>query len=267
MMQSARFWRIAFLAQALIVGLVILFYQRDWLPLTKPVGMTETPCRANGIPATGKAGDDWAGLCFFHADNARIKATGVRPRAVFIGDSHTAFWPLADSRLFAPEIINRGIGSQTSSQLLLRFEQDVVALRPDVVHILIGINDVAGLTGPISLDQYQANIRAMVDLAQANGIAVILATVPAAQMFPERQHIKPMPWQAQINRWLIALAEERGLTVADYAKVVNASEGVVRPEFYKDAIHLNAQGYAAIYQTAQQALAEAEAKAKEAPER
>jgi lysophospholipase L1-like esterase len=253
-----RFWRAAFFLQALTLALVALAYSRDWLPWTTPVGMTDRPCREEGLPITGKPSDDWASLCLFRADNARIAASGMQPKAVFIGDSITEYWPYSDNRIFAPGIVNRGLGGQTSSHLLQRFPQDVVALRPAVVHILVGINDIAGLTGPVSPDTYQANIRAMVDIAQANGIRVILGTIPPAREFPWRPKLKPLPWQPDINRWLIAFAKERGLIIADYAEVLSAKEGLIRPEFYKDAVHLNQRGYAAMYDVTLRALAASE---------
>jgi lysophospholipase L1-like esterase len=257
----ARFWRIAFLIQALVVALGILAFMKGWLNRTEYVSMTHDMCRTDGLPITGKPSDDWGGLCYFRSENAQFIASGIRPKGVFIGDSHTAWWSVYDTRVFTKDIINRGLGGQTSGQVLLRFQQDVVSLHPAVAHIMIGTNDISGLIGPVSPEAYQANIRAMVELAEANGITVILGTIPPARAQQRRTGFNFLPWQPNLNRWLIAYGRERGVTVADYAAVLSASEGVIRPEFYKDdGVHLADKGYLAIYDTYRKALAEAEAK-------
>src|SRR5262249_19302529 len=120
--------------------------------------------------------NDWAYLCKYRAENASLlHHPSTQPRVVFMGDSITEFWKLAHPEFFADNFIDRGISGQTTGQMLLRFRQDVIALKPAVVHIMAGTNDVAGNTGPTSLEAIKSNISSMVDLALANDIHVVLA--------------------------------------------------------------------------------------------
>jgi hypothetical protein len=123
---------------------------------------------------------DWPNLCRYKTENT-TRMREPRPRAVFMGDSITDNGVRGDPALFANGIVGRGIGGQTSPQMLARFRQDVVALRRRVVHIMAGTNDIAGNTGPTTLEDYQHNILAMIDLARANDIAVILAAIPPSR--------------------------------------------------------------------------------------
>src|SRR4051794_3140333 len=121
--------------------------------------------------------DDFGQLSRFRAANAKLKppAAGEK-RVVFFGDSITEMWPLATAFPGKP-YVNRGIGGQTTSQLLVRFRNDVIALAPRVVVLLAGTNDIAGNTGPISLEDIQGNVASMVELARAHGIRVVLSSV------------------------------------------------------------------------------------------
>ena len=133
---------------------------------------------------------DWPNLCRYKAANATL-ARGPRPRAVFMGDSITDNWVRGDPALFADGIVGRGIGGQTSPQMLARFRQDVVALRPRVVHIMAGTNDIAGNTGPTTIQDYQHNILAMIDLARVNDIAVVVAAIPPSRKLFWRDNLDP----------------------------------------------------------------------------
>ncbi|RYD93471.1 MAG: hypothetical protein EOP61_23530, partial [Sphingomonadales bacterium] len=113
---------------------------------------------------------DWAALCYFRADNAALAAQPIpADRVVFMGDSITQLWGLAEPQDFGPARVNRGISGQTTPQMLLRFKQDVLALKPKAVHILAGVNDIAGNTGPTTLEDLENNIASMVELAKAHG--------------------------------------------------------------------------------------------------
>jgi enterochelin esterase-like enzyme len=158
-------------------------------------GLVESPCP----PADAPRGDfrellvrDWPNLCRYKAANA---ALAEAPRVVFMGDSITEGWVRGDPGLFVDGVIGRGISAQTSPQMLVRFRQDVLALEPRVVHIMAGTNDIAGNTGPATVRDYQNNILAMVDLARANGIAVVLAGIP-----PSRQLYHGLPDKTWILR-------------------------------------------------------------------
>lgn len=185
---------------------------------------------------------DWAWLCRFRRDNARI-AQWPRPRAVFMGDSITEFWSLHDPGLFSHGIVDRGISGQTSPQMLLRFYQDVIALHPLVVHIMAGTNDIAGNTGPTSPDQFKNNIMAMVTLAQANHIRVVLASIPPSLRFGFHPSIRPAPRIAELNMWLRSYAAASGAVYADYYAVLAEPDGRIKDRYSSDGVHPDMLGY------------------------
>jgi len=186
---------------------------------------------------------DWPRLCRFRAANDDLLARGVRPRIVFMGDSITENWLLGDPGLFHDGSVNRGIGGQTTAQMLLRFANDVLALQPDIVHILAGTNDVAGNTGPIRAEDVKNNIRAMVTLARANGIAVILGSIPPANSFNWQPAIDPVPHIQALNTWLERYAEEEGLAYIDYFTPLADARRGLRADYGNDGVHPNRAGY------------------------
>ncbi len=246
------------LALAAVPGLAALASCSNPFDSADTIGMTETPCTAQGTPVTERKRDDWADLCRYRADNARLLRQGARPKAVLIGDSLTQAWPEMDPAPFDGTLVGRGIGGQTSPQVLLRFQQDAVALHPRVVHILVGTNDIAGNTGPTAPGMAQANIRAMVDIARANGIQVVLATIPPAREFNWRPEVKPGDWVHVMNRWIRQFAAERGLVLADYYSVLAMPDGAIDPGLFADGAHPSAAGYRAMRPVLLEALAEAE---------
>jgi lysophospholipase L1-like esterase len=189
---------------------------------------------------------DWAGLCRYRRDNDAIVASGRRPRAVFYGDSITENWPLGDPDLFGRDVVGRGIGGQTSAQMLVRFRSDVIDLKPRVVQILAGTNDIAGNKGPTSERDYQNNIMAMVELARAHRIKVVLASIPPAARFFWRPEVAPGPEIARLNAWLRDYARREGLAYVDYHAVLAGPEGAMRPGLSLDGVHPNQDGYAAM---------------------
>ena len=114
----------------------------------------------------------------------QLRATGTRIDAVFLGDSITEGWLQKAPAFFSAGRVCRGIGGQTTPQLLLRFRQDVIDLRPRAVHIMAGTNDIAGNTGPSTLKMIQDNFMGMTEIAMANGVHLILASIPPASDFP-----------------------------------------------------------------------------------
>ncbi|HET8698069.1 MAG TPA: GDSL-type esterase/lipase family protein, partial [Gammaproteobacteria bacterium] len=199
---------------------------------------------------------DWPGLCRYKAANAAL-ATGPRPRAVLMGDSITDNWTLGDPGFFTNGIVGRGIGGQTSPQMLARFRQDVVALKPRVVHIMAGTNDIAGNTGPATVQDYQSNILAMIELAQANGIAVVLAAIPPSRSLYWADNLDPRPLIRERNGWLRGVAFDRGLVFVDYAAVLADADGALRADLGNDGVHPNREGYARMRPLAEAAIAEA----------
>jgi lysophospholipase L1-like esterase len=187
--------------------------------------------------------NDFADLCRFRAEDERLaKLGGVR--VVFLGDSITELWRAADPGFFTDRIVNRGISGQTSSQLLLRFEQDVVALHPKAVHILIGTNDVAGNTGPERPEDLKNNLRAMVAVAKANQIRVILGAIPPASVISWRPAIHPAAQIRELNAWMAGYAKAESVGFVDYGSVLAAPDGGMKPALSRDGVHPLKAGYA-----------------------
>lgn len=199
---------------------------------------------------------DWGGLCRYRDANDAL-AGAPAPRAVFMGDSITEFWSRGDPSLFVEGVVNRGISGQTSPQMLVRFSADVVALHPAVVHIMAGTNDLASNTGPSRPEDFKNNIRAMTEIAQANGIAVVLASIPPAAAFPWRPEVEPAPIIAELNAWLERYAAENDLVFVDYTDALSDLSGAMKLEFSGDGVHPNADGYAAMRPLTLAALAAA----------
>jgi lysophospholipase L1-like esterase len=186
---------------------------------------------------------DWPGLCRYRAANESLLASGVSSRIVFIGDSITENWALADPQFFAGGIVNRGISGQTTPQMLVRFRADVIALKPQVVHIMAGTNDIAGNTGPTTSQDVKNNIVSMVELARANGIRVVLASIPPAAEFNWRPQLKPVPQIDALNSWLREYATQNRLQYIDYHTALVGSSGELRAELGNDGVHPNRDGY------------------------
>ena len=196
---------------------------------------------------------DWPFLARYRADNAALPPATVHPRVVFMGDSITQGWFDMAPAFFVPGRIGRGIGGQTTPQMLLRFRQDVIDLHPDVVQIMAGTNDIAGNTGPMSLADTQSTLMSMTELAQAHGIRVILASVPPADHFPWRPGLETAPKIAAINSWLKGYAVRTGATYADYWGALHDGDALKSSLTY-DGVHPNKQGYAVMAPVAEAAI-------------
>ena len=181
-------------------------------------------------------------------------ARDAAPRVIFFGDSITESWNLAGLALPRLEVLNRGISGETTAQLLLRFRQDVVALRPAVVHILAGTNDLAGNAGPTTLEAIEGNLMSMVEIAHAQHIAVVLGSVPPALDFPWRRGLQPAPRILALNAWMRAYATRRKLVYVDYySALVDAQRGI-KSTLSDDGVHPNAAGYAVMSPLARQSI-------------
>ena len=257
--------RKAWLALAL-VATPVWAQNRPAAPAAVAEGMSDKPCPAQtqgfhaGHPYVRQ--NDWAWLCRYAEADKQISQA---PRVVFIGDSITEGWVGLAPSLFVSGAVGRGISGQTSPQALVRFYQDVVRLRPKIVHIMIGTNDVAGNTGPSSPEMYTNHIAAMVDLARANGIAVVIGSILPAAKFPWRPNIAPASQVVTLNTWLKDFAKTRGAVFADYHKALVNPEGGINPDLAPDGIHPNAKGYAVMEPIARAAIAEAEKLRGKAP--
>jgi lysophospholipase L1-like esterase len=225
----------------------------------EPARMTPEFGRAYGALLAYQQRYDWAGLCRYAAENEALKGQPAT-RTVFMGDSITEGWRRYDPALFSGGTIDRGISGQTTPQMVVRFYQDVVALRPRVVHIMAGTNDIAGNTGPTSAEQFRNNIRAMVDIAAANGIGVVLASITPISLAPASIAQRPPQRIVELNAWLKSYAASRGAVYADYYSAMAGPDGAVKDGLTFDGLHPGTLGYNVMRPIAKRAIAQAERK-------
>ena len=202
---------------------------------------------------------DWANLERFREDNAKLAAPRTcDDRVVFMGNSITQGWIDMIPEFFAGRhYINRGIGGQTTPQMLIRFRQDVIHLRPKVVVILAGINDIAGNTGPSSLEMIEDNLHSMTELAQANGIEVVLCSVLPALDFPWRPGMDPAGKVVELNKRIEAYASKKGAVYCDYFTTMVDERNGLPAELSDDGVHPNEAGYAIMEPLVEKAIARA----------
>ena len=206
--------------------------------------------------------NDFANFARYREANSKLTppAKGEQ-RVVFMGDSITDSWKLEQYFPGAP-YVNRGISGQTTSQMLLRFRPDVIALKPKVVVILAGTNDISGNTGPITIEAIAGNITSMVDLAHANGINVVLASVMPVSDYNKNtqghqivQTVRRPPAQIDaLNKLLKQMAAERRLVYLDYFSAMADEKGLLKPDIASDGLHPNAKGYELIKPLAENAI-------------
>jgi lysophospholipase L1-like esterase len=202
---------------------------------------------------------DWAGLQRYRQANAELgaPARGAR-RVVFMGNSITDAWARWFPTMFPGKpYVGRGISGQTTPQMLVRFRQDVVALRPAVVVLLAGTNDIAGNTGPSSLEMIEDNIASMTEIARANGIRVVLASVLPAFDYPWKPGVEPAPKIVALNAWLRDYAAKHGAVYLDYHSAMADARQGLRAELTSDGVHPNEAGYRVMAPLAERAIAEA----------
>ena len=190
--------------------------------------------------------NDWPWLKRYEGDNDKIAAPKKdEKRVIFFGNSITEGWINQDPEFFkSHNYINRGIGGQTTPQMLVRFREDVVNLHPQVVIVLAGINDIAQNTGPSKIENVAGNIISMAEIAKANGIKVILCTVLPASGFPWHPGIDPVPSIIKLNRMLKEYADENKLGFVDYySAVVDDKQGFKKELAIDGVVHPNLAGY------------------------
>jgi lysophospholipase L1-like esterase len=244
--------------------------EKDWRErlLDPSEGREFDPPDLNSANAMHAAEDDrlhydWASLCRYRAENAALRRP-VAPRVVFMGDSITELWKVAHPDFFGESYIDRGVSGQTTGQMLVRFRQDVIALKPAVVHILAGMNDFAGTGGPTTLEAIRNNIQSMVELAIANDIRVVLGSVPPAGAFPWRPTVlEPAQHIVDMNEWLRRFAREKNLFYVDYHEPLADERDAMKQTFSNDGVHPNRDGYSVMEPLARRAIEQALAAATE----
>ncbi|WP_396191436.1 GDSL-type esterase/lipase family protein [Flavobacterium sp.] len=187
--------------------------------------------------------NDWANLKKYDSENKELSTTPTSKRIVFMGDSITEFWKVNDSSFFDKSKINRGISGQTTPQMLLRFPQDVISLKPEVVIILAGINDIAENTGPISNEGILENIIAMSDLAKANNIKVLLCSILPANRFNWNPKIAPANRVIELNKMIQSYANKNKISYVDYFAQMVDDENGLQKQYGEDGVHPNKEGY------------------------
>jgi lysophospholipase L1-like esterase len=211
--------------------------------------------------------NDWPQLARYHDANTSVVAPlKNEARVVFMGDSITDSWDDPKFGGFFPgkPYIDRGISSQTTPQMLLRFRADVIALHPRVVVILAGTNDLAGNTGPMSLEAIEDNLMSMAELARENRIHVVLASVLPVSDYEARDG-KPIIRTTQrppekikeLNAWIKHYAVANKLTYLDYYSAMMDVHGFLKEELSEDGLHPNGKGYAVMAPLAEQSIAKA----------
>lgn len=202
---------------------------------------------------------DWANLKNYQEDNAALGAPAKgEKRVVFMGNSITIGWLRHCPEFFEGRpYINRGIGGQTTPQMLLRFRQDVIALQPKVVVILAGTNDIAGNSGPSTLEMIEDNLASMAQLARANGIKVILCSVLPAFDYPWRPGMEPNVKIPELNKWIKNYAEKNKFIYVDYFSAMADDRNGLPSELSGDGVHPNKKGYEIMQPMVEKAIAKA----------
>jgi lysophospholipase L1-like esterase len=208
-----------------------------------------------------RIGADWPQLNRYRAENAKLAPpiAGER-RVVFYGDSITDAWgrqPGGAPFFPGKPYLNRGISGQTTAQMLVRFRQDVVDLKPAAVLILAGTNDIAGNTGVSTPRMIEDNFASMAEIAKANHIRVILASVLPVSDYPWRRGLHPADKVRELNAWLRTYAKAHGEVYLDYYSAMANAEGGLDPKLAHDGVHPTADGYAIMAPLAEKAIAEA----------
>ena len=187
-------------------------------------------------PLWAQSTTDWPNLAKYRDSNA-VRGAQV----VFMGNSITEGWK---NYWFAGKpYVNRGIGGQTTPQMLVRFHQDVIALHPAVVVILAGTNDIAGNTGPSTLEMIEDNLAGMAEMAHANGIQVVLCSVLPVFDYPWRRGLEPAPKIVALNAWMKHYADSTGSVYVDFHSAMRDERNGMRADLASDGVHPNEAGY------------------------
>jgi acyl-CoA thioesterase I len=207
--------------------------------------------------------DDFGQLARYRADDASLAPPEANEnRVVFLGDSITDYWKLADYFSGKPYVaINRGIDGQSTPEMLVRFRQDVINLHPKVLVVLAGTNDIAGVTGPTRNEDIEANYATMAELARMHHIRVVFASLlPVYNYTPESKEsydLRPRERILALNSWLKAYCTKNGLVYLNYYSALVGDQGMLKRQLSDDGLHPNAAGYKIMVPLADKAIANA----------
>ena len=211
---------------------------------------------ASTQPTEEQLRTDWANLARFRDANAQLAAPMKNEkRVVFMGNSITEGWQQYFATMFPGKpYINRGISGQTTPQMLVRFRQDVIALKPKVVVILAGTNDIAGNTGPSTLEMIEDNLASMAELAKENGIRAVMSSVLPVYDYPWKPGLEPAPKIIALNKWMKDYADHHHAIYLDYHSAMADARGGMREGLASDGVHPNEAGYRVMAPLAEQAI-------------
>lgn len=244
---------------ALIATAGLMACGRVQAPVAAPAPTAPSAAELRRAEAEARFHADWAHLARYRAENAALGPP--RPgeqRVVFMGNSITEGFARHFGELFPGKpYVGRGISGQTTPQMLVRFRQDVIALRPAVVVILAGTNDIAGNTGPATLEMIQDNIASMVELARASGIRVVLCSVLPAYRYPWRPSLEPASRIVALNQWIRNYADQNAIAFVDYhSAMADERHGLAR-EYSTDGVHPDESGFRVMAPLVEQGIAAA----------
>jgi lysophospholipase L1-like esterase len=205
--------------------------------------------------------NDFGNLGRYREANSKLAPpSSSENRVVFMGDSITDIWHL-DKSFPGKPYVNRGIGGQTTPQMLIRFRPDVIALSPKVVVILAGTNDISGNTGPMTLGEIEANLETMTEVARLHNIRVVLASVLPVNDYTEKSKmffpLRPPDEILELNRWIKDYAARNNYIYLDYFSAMVDDKGLLQRDLSEDGLHPNDKGYAVMAPLAQKAIDQA----------
>lgn len=254
MLQAPRFLVSRGTGFALFAALFLLYAQIARSQSAAPTASPEIEELQGRLSSAKAQLRDWANLNRYREANSKVPPPGKgETRVVFMGDSITDFWVTPRAHGFFPgkPYIDRGISGQTTPQMLVRFRADVLALQPKVVIILAGTNDLAGNTGPMTVEEIEGHLASMAQLARANGIKVVLASVLPVSSYGHRDD--GTSWDATVDRspqkivalnaWIRKYSAENHYTYLNYFSAMTDEKGLLKKELSQDGLHPNAAGY------------------------
>jgi lysophospholipase L1-like esterase len=254
------------------VGLIIIFNTLTAIAQPQTTNVTTDDCSSQLKEVQEKLTKaetklkDWPNLERYREANSKLPVpTKNENRVVFMGDSITDMWDDPDkSDGFFPgkPYVNRGIGGQTTPQMLIRFRPDVIDLKPKAVVILAGTNDIAGHTGPATLESIQNNLSSMAELANAHGILVIMASLLPVSDYEKKadgtqiiQTTRRPPAQiVELNKWIKDYTNKNGYVYLDYYSAMVDNKGMLKDELSYDGLHADAKGYSVMAPLAEEAI-------------
>ncbi len=250
--------RLSYLPYVLAIASMAFFFglrsDRAQAQAAADPALASNSAQPTNQPAAAKPvkSPDWAQLGRYRQANDAL-AGGAPGRVVFYGDSITDSWTLSTAFPGKP-YVNRGISGQTTPQMLVRFQQDVVALHPAAVLILAGTNDIAGNTGISTLGMIEDNFRSMTEIANASHIKVILASTLPVEDYPWKPGLQPASKVRALNDWLRTLCAQNGYTYLDYYTPLATPAGGMKPGTARDGVHPTPAGYAVMAPLAEMAI-------------